>query len=1171
MGNAQTPYIDFNRIGLEQGLLQGHVYDIWEGNDGYMWFGTFAGLARYDGYQFHTYARSQFNVTKLTYGYVSKIYEDRAGNMWIGTNRGMDLFDKKLEKVERYYYPSDQDSAFLFVEYGDIFEDKDSTLWLGTSAGLAFFDKKAKKVIPCKAIEGEVFENKKIKINSIAQDLSGNLWAGTSEGLYKIDPATKTYHLIPFATNPIIYALHAGQEGKVWIGSETGLFEINPANLEIEKTSWDKGLEKFAIRSILEDRHGTLWIGFDDRGLAKWDIATGKVMQFSYSTSDPNSLINNQIFDIEEDRFGNIWIATFNGINRVNLDGQKFRLYMNEPGIDNEANYTFSFYEDKEIGMLTGAFGGLYHSKKLGEQAKRYSNDPFDRESLRKNRVRAIFRDSDGTVWVGTGGGGLHQFDPFKEKVKRLELGPGLDESSIYQIKEFEGSIWLATSNGLFSIKKENYTVRRHMEDIEATAKEVRTFHFGPDGNIWVGMRPGIWKYNPKTNEKKPISGDATSWGKRVLNIVEYPEGMLWLCVGLGVTSVNMATEEIINYLPEDEKLQVGVAAMQIDHYNDIWFTAWQYIVKFDIATKKFESFDMSGTLNKEFNVGASYINEDGQLYFGGINGFFTFLSDEIIDDKQAPVVKLSGFKVFNQTYDLGVSPAYIKEIKLDHTENVFTFEYAGLHYSAPSNNQYAYMLEGFNEGWQYVGTKREATYTNLDPGDYIFRVKAANGDGVWSEDEMAIKLTVIPAIWQTSWFRILMTLLAFYIGYVVYQARKHQVLLRQQKEIAEQSAAYKSRFLANISHEIRTPMNAIVGLSKLMVDSGLNRKQNEYITAIRQSSENLLIIINDLLDHSKIESGKFSFYNKPFELDVSIQQLYHTLKIKAEEKGLAFTTLIEKNVPFHLIGDPIRLNQILLNLAGNAIKFTEKGKVEVSVDKVSETDKEVELLFKVTDTGIGIPADKLNVIFDSFQQANEDTYSEYGGTGLGLSISKQLVEQQGGELTIQSEQEKGSELAFNLRFEKAAIPVVSPKDLNAPIVLKNLKVLIVEDTLFNQMLAVELLKKHIEGVKIEVADNGKIALEKLEQESFDLILMDVKMPVMDGYEATIAIRKNPNPVLSNMPIIGLTANAIPEQLEKCQSVGMNDVVTKPINSDELFNKIKMVKNIFGDQRNNFK
>ncbi|WP_031527399.1 hybrid sensor histidine kinase/response regulator [Dyadobacter crusticola] len=382
-------------------------------------------------------------------------------------------------------------------------------------------------------------------------------------------------------------------------------------------------------------------------------------------------------------------------------------------------------------------------------------------------------------------------------------------------------------------------------------------------------------------------------------------------------------------------------------------------------------------------------------------------------------------------------------------------------------------------------------------------------------------------------------------------QIQKEEI--ERQKQLVEEKSRFKEQFFANMSHEIRTPMTAILGMSELIFDTPLNAKQTEYAKGIRYSSENLLAIINDILDYSKIEAGKFSFVNKPFQVRDRMNRLGYILKVIAEEKGLKLEVTVDDDVSPQLIGDPIRLHQILLNLAGNAVKFTENGSVSIRVSVVSKDRENEELLFEVTDTGIGIAQDKLAFIFETFTRIDDDLNTKQSGTGLGLFIAKKLVEEQGGTMQVNSALGKGTTFSFNLSFE-ICNPGERVEDEYNEKVFSGVNVLLVEDNLFNQVVAEETLKKIIQNVRVTIADNGEIALKKLDEGSFDIILMDVKMPVMDGYKATQAIRMREKD--KNIPILAFTSNANPAEAQKCRNAGMDDYITKPIEAKKLRYKI---------------
>jgi len=347
--------------------------------------------------------------------------------------------------------------------------------------------------------------------------------------------------------------------------------------------------------------------------------------------------------------------------------------------------------------------------------------------------------------------------------------------------------------------------------------------------------------------------------------------------------------------------------------------------------------------------------------------------------------------------------------------------------------------------------------------------------------------------------------------------------------------------------------MNAVLRMTSLTLDTKLNAKQNKYLSAVKKSSENLLVIINDILDLSKIEAGKMELEKIPFRLSEQIQQVHDTLRFKAEEKGILFETKIADDVPDVLIGDPSRLNQILINLSGNSIKFTGKGKVRINVEKVPET--ETSMKFRVSDTGIGIPKDKLEELFAEFQQVDASTSRKYGGTGLGLSISKTLVEMQNGKIEVSSEEGKGSEFSFTIEYDKASdkdiVTLQASENMDAS-ELKGVRLLIAEDNEFNQIVINDTLEQLVEDVSIDLVYNGQEAINMLKKNDYDMVLMDINMPEMDGHEATKYIRANMNGNKQQIPIIALTASVLNTDIHMCLESGMNDYIPKPFTREEL-------------------
>lgn len=425
-----------------------------------------------------------------------------------------------------------------------------------------------------------------------------------------------------------------------------------------------------------------------------------------------------------------------------------------------------------------------------------------------------------------------------------------------------------------------------------------------------------------------------------------------------------------------------------------------------------------------------------------------------------------------------------------------------------------------------------------LRPVEQQFSKK--NGDKIWVLTSLETVEFNESAFILTSFFNI-------------DERKKMEEEMIHAKERAEQAVEAKNSFLANMSHEIRTPMNAIIGYTELLAQSNLDNEQQEHISYVKTAGTNLLAIINDILDFSKIESGKIALESAPFNLKQALKAIYNLLNVRAAEKNLEYNFYLDASLPEYVLGDSVRLNQILVNLIGNAIKFTAKGYVTVSVKKIGEDADSHRLKFSVQDSGIGIPSDKVELIFERFTQANTETTRRFGGTGLGLSIAKSLVELQGGEMHLKSEVDKGSEFSFELSYKKVDSMAIEPlqEGFVPQKMLSDLKILLCEDNTLNQKLAKRVINKF--GFQVEIAGNGKIGIEKLQKERFDLVLMDLQMPEMDGYQAVMAIRKDLN---MQIPIIAMTAHSLVGEKEKCLEIGMNDYIGKPFTQEELYRKI---------------
>lgn len=1153
---GQQGKIFFDHIGIEDGLPQGHIFSMMEDSEGFLWFCTLGGLAKYDGYRFTNYLNDSRDSTSISASWAFKILEDRNGRYWVTTNRGLNRLDRRTGKFTRYVHDPNNPGSISDDRVHDVYEDRQGRIWVANGSGVDLFDTSKNRFLHFSGNQTFIGRHSPV----LYEHTDGNLFAATPRGLFLVNWRDTSLLYLPIDQDSVldIRSMIRTSTGHTWLASSTGLWTVDLTLNKAEKV--DIGIPEAALVTLLEHPGGILWIGTEHQGLLRFDLKTRRVTHhFTAAPDDPDGLNNNVIYSLMTDRLQNLWIGTFNGISRINPGAQKFQLFQNAQGLDNMKNYILRIHEDRAGKVWTNTMEGIYVRQSLNGAAYPLLLPPKFKPGF--CTVTTFFNDQDGLLWFGVAEEGLYRHNPFTNRTEQMDAGTRLKNkivSSIAPDKNNPNWLWLGTRNGLCHLNKKNLDTAWVYPTTwlpNLKNNNVATVLQAPDGKLWLRCTGALLLYDPRTGKTDIIdTSEKTLQGE--IRAMTVTDAGLWLVNDQGLIHYNPASRQQEHYTAADGLAQSDLCALLARPNGQIWLASQNYLSRFDPATRSFHNYSLLKEA-KEFNTRSSCQTADGRLFFGGINGFVAFDPDRIPVDTLPPRMVLTGFSALNKTMDFGTVPEFVRHIRLNYTDNVFTFHYAGLHFTNPGALRYRYKMEGFNDDWQEAGDRREATYTNLPPGKYTFMADAANADGRWSGRPLVVQVRIEPPFWQRWWFYLLLALACCSIGYAIFRNRLHAQRLAREKELAEQNARYKSQFLTNMSHEIRTPMNAIIGLNKLLLDSGLNEKQKQYVKAIAQSGENLLWIVNDILDQAKIESGKFSFVERPFELDVQLEQLRNLFLHKALENQIEYSIHTAPGVPNRLLGDPLRLQQVLTNLVGNAIKFTRNGLVRLDVALAERTDTHARIQFDVRDTGIGIPAEKLDLIFESFEQVDDEDFANQRGTGLGLSIARQMVEQQGGSISVQSTIGKGATFTVVLPFKIAQ--GIAPTLLKAPAgkyVLKNLKILLVEDAYFNQMLALELLKKHIENVEVDIAENGLIAVEKIRQKTYDLVLMDIKMPVMDGYEATRAIRKMPDDIC-NVPILALTANAIPEQLEQCRAVGMNDCITKPIDSEELLEKIE--------------
>ncbi len=1196
--------ISFDIFTQEEGLPNNQIQCIYQDSKGWMWIGTSQGLSRFDGYNFVNFMQNPNDSASLRGDIVRVITEDKNGNLLIGTeNGGLNIFNRK---TERFSHPFKNYSGFIGKEISvnAIEKDQNGNFWIGTDSNVFFTDTTG-NLLPVKPhylgneiiLEGNFVRNLRF-------DRIGKLWIGTDIGVFIYDPANNVMEMLnlPFGDtlNKEIWEIYADDEGIMWIGTySSGLFLVDPVTKKMENIKFQPEVERSeTVRTIAKGIFDEYWIGTRG-GLYVYSKSQGIVGFYRHDERKPRSLSNNSILSIFNDAQGQTWIGTRRGLNLLAKSKQVFRNFTALPGDNRNLNssivYAFWIDQTGKIWIGTEDGGINIYNPRTGTFSY-LVNDAGNQGSISQNCIKAFQDDGKGNLWVGTFMGGIDVINLQSGKITHFKHNPDvegtLSNNEVWDIcRDGNGDFWIATTKGIDKYIK-NTNSFKHFTQISGY-EQVTWIETDSKGNLWFGSVNEVIIYNPFENSMNRHFEHSRS-------MYEDSKNRIWITTNEKGIALYNAVSGPLKYYGKPEGLANNQALCILeDNEQNLWISTNNGLSKFNPEREFFQNFTTNDGLgNNQFCYGAAFKTSSGDLLFGSVSGFNIFNPGEIESEEPDIPIVFTDLKIFNKSAPIGndkksVLQQNISEtnhLRLRYDKNVFTLEFAALNYVNSENNEYTYILEGFNRDWNEPSKIRSATYTNLDPGDYVLRIKRVLPGNIKDKAELTLNITILPPFWKTIWFISVMVAIVLTLIYIVVRFILNREKIKQQLVFEKVNARklheideMKLKFFTNISHEIRTPLTLILGpLRKLMQKDYSKDEIKENLKLVYRNANNLDKLISQLLDFRKLQTGNLKLNLTESDIVNFIHKIVNSFQDFASERGigLKFNTLKKS---LHAAFDPDKIEKILNNLISNAFKFTgQGGAITINLSLVFDSDdndfsdnqKDSQFIeITVKDTGKGIAEKNLNRIFQRFFQPDFDEGNS--GVGIGLALVKELVNIHNGAIYVNSKPGKGAKFTVRIPYysslhetltefedkkittETSQLESFFSEDEDRIGAMNSKIMLIVEDNSDVR----KFISAHFSSMyKIAEARNGEEGWEIAVEIIPDIIISDVLMPVSDGYDLCRRIKNDER--TSHIPVLLLTALHSRDHEIKGLTIGADDFITKPFDLSVLQAKVENMLSI---------